>query len=326
MDRVAQRKKGRELVLENGTQATLDEASCVVSAPLLLALSANAPGGRSRKASVRIACRLDADWLLDVLTDRIDAIDELVFDVDKERVDQVSRLVYGKLTLDESRQMARPSRECARILVEAALDKGPRVFDPEGAVERLFVRLQLLWRYFPKQVEKARDDLDALHEWGAWGESGPDEVGLIRAALGVAATHSVSLVQLRELPLAEELLLALPSSLQEALRTQLPQQVVLKGGRRLDIHYEKGREPWIESRLQDFFGMTDGPSICGGRVPLQIHFLAPNQRALQVTTDLPGFWERHYPDLRRQLMRRYPKHLWPEDGRTAKPPQPGRIR
>jgi ATP-dependent helicase HrpB len=101
---------------------------------------------------------------------------------------------------------------------------------------------------------------------------------------------------------------------------------VLKGGRRLDIHYEKGREPWIESRLQDFFGMTDGPSICGGRVPLQIHFLAPNQRALQVTTDLPGFWERHYPDLRRQLMRRYPKHLWPEDGRTAKPPQPGRIR
>jgi len=83
------------------------------------------------------------------------------------------------------------------------------------------------------------------------------------------------------------------------------------------VQYVAGQPPWIESRLQDFFGMQAGPSVCSGRVPLTLHLLAPNQRAVQVTADLAGFWERHYPSIRRELQRRYPRHAWPEDGRVA---------
>jgi ATP-dependent helicase HrpB len=78
----------------------------------------------------------------------------------------------------------------------------------------------------------------------------------------------------------------------------------------------------VASRLQDFFGLTQTPRIVGERLPLTLHLLAPNQRAVQVTNDLGGFWQRHYPGIRRQLCRRYPKHAWPEDGATAKPPLP----
>jgi ATP-dependent helicase HrpB len=78
----------------------------------------------------------------------------------------------------------------------------------------------------------------------------------------------------------------------------------------------------VESRLQDFFGAVRGPVLGAGRVPLVLHLLAPNLRAVQVTTDLAGFWDRHYPALRRELMRRYPRHAWPEDPRTARPPEP----
>jgi ATP-dependent helicase HrpB len=89
------------------------------------------------------------------------------------------------------------------------------------------------------------------------------------------------------------------------------------------VHYEAGgKPPHVESRLQDFFGMVRGPAVAGGRVPLVLHLLAPNQRAVQVTTDLAGFWERHYPALRRELMRRYPKHAWPDDPLRARPPAP----
>jgi ATP-dependent helicase HrpB len=89
------------------------------------------------------------------------------------------------------------------------------------------------------------------------------------------------------------------------------------------VQYGDGsRPPWIESRLQDFFGMAEGPRLAGGRVPLVLHLLAPNQRAVQVTSDLAGFWERHYPALRRELMRRYPRHAWPEDPLRAQPPAP----
>jgi len=59
-----------------------------------------------------------------------------------------------------------------------------------------------------------------------------------------------------------------------------------------------------------------------GRVPLTLHLLAPNGRDVQVTRDLESFWRQHYPALRRELGRRYPRHPWPEDGRTASPPPP----
>jgi ATP-dependent helicase HrpB len=59
-------------------------------------------------------------------------------------------------------------------------------------------------------------------------------------------------------------------------------------------------------------------------VPLVVHLLAPNGRAQQITQDLAGFWQRHYPALRRELMRKYPHHPWPENGATAAPPAPRR--
>jgi ATP-dependent helicase HrpB len=74
--------------------------------------------------------------------------------------------------------------------------------------------------------------------------------------------------------------------------------------------------------MQDFFGMKAGPVICAGRVPLVVHLLAPNGRAVQVTRDLAGFWRTHYPAIRRELSRKYPRHPWPEDGATAVPPPP----
>jgi ATP-dependent helicase HrpB len=91
-----------------------------------------------------------------------------------------------------------------------------------------------------------------------------------------------------------------------------PLRITLPRGRQVKVHYEPGKPPWIESRLQDFFGMRETPRIALGKVALLVHLLAPNHRPVQVTTDLAGFWERLYPQVRRELMRRYPKHAWPE--------------
>ena len=88
--------------------------------------------------------------------------------------------------------------------------------------------------------------------------------------------------------------------------------------------YEDGKPPWVESYLQDFFGTKTSPHA--GRVPIVLHLLAPNKRAVQVTTDLAGFWERHYPAIRKELMRKYPRHAWPEDTSVAVPMKPPRQR
>ena len=92
-----------------------------------------------------------------------------------------------------------------------------------------------------------------------------------------------------------------------------------RGLARVAVHYEVDRPPWIEARIQDFFGVSSGPSVAGGRVPLVLHLLAPNDRAVQVTTDLARFWQEHYPSQRKELSRRYPRHHFPEDPLSARP-------
>jgi ATP-dependent helicase HrpB len=99
------------------------------------------------------------------------------------------------------------------------------------------------------------------------------------------------------------------------LEAVAPERIRLPGGRQVRVHYERSKPPWIASRLQDFFGMRQSPAVARGKEPLVVHLLAPNQRPVQTTTDLAGFWERLYPQVRRELSRRYPKHAWPEDPR-----------
>jgi ATP-dependent helicase HrpB len=97
------------------------------------------------------------------------------------------------------------------------------------------------------------------------------------------------------------------------LNTVAPERIRLPGGRQTMVHYDRGKPPWIASRLQDFFGMRETPRVGNGKIPVVVQLLAPSQRPVQTTTDLAGFWERLYPQLQKELGRRYPKHKWPED-------------
>ncbi len=323
-DRVAERRgESNGLVLSTGAQAVLHESSSVVGAHLLLAVSTDAPGGQRRKAQVRMACRLEPDLLMDVAGERIEARDELSWNDSRGRLEQVSRLTYGRICLDESRSWAHASKQGAKLLMKAALAKGPPAYDPEGHLEKLSVRLSLVARFLPEVLasDKGNDLSKRLF-------AGDDVIPsrLAEIALLTSCETRTSLSELAQARLDLEIRGLLPVSLSECLERDFPDTVRLAGGRVLDVHYEHGRDPWIQSRLQDFFSMNETPTLCRGRLPLQLHLLAPNQRAVQVTKDLAGFWQRHYPELRKQLMRRYPKHLWPEDGRTASPPTPGRIR
>ncbi|MFM7137380.1 MAG: ATP-dependent RNA helicase [Planctomycetota bacterium] len=91
-----------------------------------------------------------------------------------------------------------------------------------------------------------------------------------------------------------------------------PSHVEVKG-RRHRLLYEPGSAPLLAARIQELLGVRETPRIAGGRIPVLLHLLAPNQRPWQVTDDLAGFWQRTYPQARKELRRRYPKHAWPED-------------
>jgi len=141
----------------------------------------------------------------------------------------------------------------------------------------------------------------------------PGEDELWRYIEYAAKGGALSFAQLRAVdPLARVLEQAGPEA-RRALEIRAPKSVKLALGRELSINYEQGKEPWGASKLQDFFGMRDTPRIGTRNTALTLHLLAPNQRALQITSDLAGFWEREYPRIRSELGRKYPRHKWPEN-------------
>jgi ATP-dependent helicase HrpB len=315
-DRVARRRApgSDEIVLFGGGSARLDAASVVREAPLLVAVDAEErkgdrrPPGAARgpEARVSIASAVTQELLLDLFPDALRYEDAVAWNAQAERVDASERLLYGDLVLEESRASRADPEKVSALLAEEALARGPRAFAEEGALDRLVARLAFAAQHAP----------DA-------GLLAPSEADL-GAALRDLCAGRRSFAELREADLPGALLARQDPRARGALERLAPERVTLPGGRTARIHYEAGKPPWVESRLQDFFGMAAGPAVASGRVPLVLHLLAPNQRAVQVTTDLSGFWDRHYPSIRRELMRRYPRHSWPEDPRTATPPAPRR--
>ena len=69
--------------------------------------------------------------------------------------------------------------------------------------------------------------------------------------------------------------------------------------------------PTISVKLQECFGLAESPTIAGVR--LGINLLSPAGRPLATSHDLEFFWREVYPQVRKEMRGRYPKHPWPED-------------
>jgi ATP-dependent helicase HrpB len=326
-DRVARRRQSsrdesrlganRELVLSTGGTAQLAESSVVRTAPWLVAVEAGDRGGpdtrgrsfpaEKRRTRVWLASAIEPEWLIDLFPGSVEEKIEVSWSADRERVEAVERLSYDRLVLDERPAGAAADEAAAKLLLEKALSLGVGALAGE-AFDDLSRRLDFVVSQAADLAE--RTELTRL-----------DETGLA-PLLTASLAGKRSLAELRDGSLLEQIRAAMGHKKLARLAELAPEHVTLGGGRRVKVTYEPGKPPWIESRLQDFFGGTETPRVLEGRVPLVLHLLAPNGRDVQVTTDLAGFWQRTYPTVRNELMRRYPRHSWPDDPAHATPPAP----
>jgi ATP-dependent helicase HrpB len=98
-----------------------------------------------------------------------------------------------------------------------------------------------------------------------------------------------------------------------------PERIALPSGRTAALDYREDGSIVAAAKLQELFGLAETPRVGAGRVGVVFELLAPNGRPVQTTRDLHSFWERTYPEVRRELRGRYPRHPWPEDPWTAPP-------
>jgi ATP-dependent helicase HrpB len=118
----------------------------------------------------------------------------------------------------------------------------------------------------------------------------------------------------------------LPFDIVRRLADRAPAMLVVPSGRSIPLEYGDDGSVAASVKLQELFGLAESPTIGPRRVPVTFHLLAPNGRPVQTTRDLRSFWERTYPEVRKALRGRYPKHPWPEDPWTARPTHRTRAR
>jgi ATP-dependent helicase HrpB len=241
---------------------------------------------------VRLASAVQPEWLLDLYPDRVAEKNEVVWNRTAERVEAISALTYDKVVIEESRGGAPDPAVAGRMLAEKAVEAGLHRFADREAVDAFLARVAFAAEHCPDIQRLGQSDVEeTLAELSQGLRSFAD----LKAAAGDGG-----------------LMTALRARVPDRLLNEFAPERISLRGRQVRVNYVPGQPPWIASRLQDFFGMTETPRVGRGRVAVVVHLLAPNQRPVQTTTDLSGFWERLYPQVRRELCRRYPRHAWPE--------------
>lgn len=293
-DRVARRRSGDELLLAGGGSAVLSRDSVVRRADWLVAVDIEDRRERGLPL-VRLASAIRPEWLLDLFPERVEESAALEWNRNSERVEAVSTLRFEGLVLTEFRGAPADFDAASALLAEKAWEAGLHRFTPPEELDELMARVSFAAEHSPVPP------LTEEH---------------LRRALRSLCQGRRSFAELEQAAAAggfrRALLDQLPPESAHLLSEIAPERIRLPSGRQLRVRYARGRPPWVASRLQDFFGLHETPRIASGKVPVTVHLLAPNQQPVQTTTDLAGFWQRLYPQVRRELNRRYPRHPWPE--------------
>ena len=111
----------------------------------------------------------------------------------------------------------------------------------------------------------------------------------------------------------------LPWELRTRLEREAPERLDVPSGRTAALDYREDGTVAASVKLQELFGLAETPRIGSRGEPVLLLLLAPNGRPVQTTRDLRSFWERTYPEVRKELRGRYPRHPWPDDPWTATP-------
>jgi ATP-dependent helicase HrpB len=302
-DRIARRDEANPLryTLANGRGARLHDNTALLGEPWLVALDLRF---EARDSLILAAAPFDPRVLERDYPQRFVRQRALRWNDARDAVEAFEEYRYAAIVLERRSVPVQPE-DALPALLAVIRSKGLDALPWSEHARRLRLRLQALRGWMPELGLPDVSDahlLATLEEWLAPYLHGKRRLD----ALG-----------------AEELSQALSAMLDHAQRhaldAQAPDALTVPSGQARRLDYAPDAPPVLAVKLQELFGLADTPRVGGGRVPVTLHLLSPAGRPIQVTQDLRGFWERTYPEVKRELKGRYPKHPWPDDPWTATP-------
>ncbi|MBE0500519.1 MAG: ATP-dependent helicase HrpB [Desulfuromonadales bacterium] len=302
-DRIARIRQGDPLhyLLANGMAATLDSGSQYRGCEFLIVVDLH--GHTRSEVKINLAVRFNRDDFERIFGREIGWEHQVEWDAKRKQVVARDVRSYGALTLQSRPAKADPD-DIRSALLAWVVNNGLELLPWSKEAEQLRDRLRFVAA------------LPFVKEWPDFSDAGL--LSDLSGWLGPSLEDVRSVELLRRVNLKSALLSRLDWQKREELDALAPERIRVPGGSNVRIDYSAA-QPVLAVKLQELFGLVDSPRIAKGRVPVLIHLLSPAGRPLQVTADLKSFWTNIYPEVKKEMKGRYPKHPWSDDPWSAEP-------
>ena len=295
-DRVALRLDQGTLRCElvHNRRGVLARESVVQHANLFVVAEVREVEGKDEEVRtiLSLATAIEAEWLRELFPEDIDGDLKVQFDPTQKRVMAAELSRFRGLALSARRVEPPPAEAAARLLADEVVAGRLVLKEWDRTIEQWILRLNLLSKWCPEfeLPPIGEDDRRYLIEQVCHGAIGYKDIK-DREVRGVVQSW-------------------LSHAQRELLDKHAPERLSLANGRTPKVSYEASNPPHIAMRIQELYDVTQTPKIAMGRVPVLVHILTPGMKPVQVTQDLANFWREHYPRIKSELQRRYPKHEW----------------
>ena len=302
-DRIAQRvgqdHDKTRYKLANGRMASLSSLDPCAQNEWLIALDIGGHHGQEEDR-IFLAYPIQLSTLIDDFADLFVIKNHLAWSKKDARLLSESQRWIGKLCIDKQK-LSKPSEaDISQAICQHIRQEGLSVLPWNESSEQLRARLQFAFTHDKQNLwSDCSDDalLNDLEEW-------------IGPYLGKVTNQQA----MNKLPLNGILLSRLDWNQQQFLNQKVPARITVPSGSSHAIDYCE-QQPTLRVKLQEMFGYTNSPTVLNQTI--RIELLSPGQRPLAVTQDLAFFWREAYPEVRKEMRGRYPKHPWPEDPMSA---------
>ncbi|MEO7934925.1 MAG: ATP-dependent helicase HrpB [Dokdonella sp.] len=300
-DRIARQDANnpRRYQLANGRGARLLDESSLFGEPWLVVIDLRFD---ARDSLILAAAPFDENLLERDFPLAFSKLRNVRWNREQRAVEVFEERRFASIVLERRSVPARPE-DTIPALIAAVRELGLEALPWSESTVELRQRVGFLRQHLPEQEWPDFSDTHLLANLETW--------------LAPALIDKRRLDSLRAEDLSNALGAQLDYAQRRLLDEQAPTTIKVPSGLDRRLSYPLDAAPVLAVKLQELFGLAESPRVANGRVAVTLHLLSPAGRPIQVTQDLRGFWERTYPEVRKELKGRYPKHPWPDDPWTA---------